>query len=120
MKERVATISVWVLKVLLALIFAAAALAKLAGQPMMVTEFGAVGLGQGFRYLVALIEIAGVVLVLVPKTAFYGALTLFAVCVGALVADLTRIHGDLVHIFVLGALTGLLAWLTRPARGVLA
>jgi uncharacterized membrane protein YphA (DoxX/SURF4 family) len=105
----------WALKILVALAFLAAATFKLIGAPMMVAEFGVVGLGQGFRFVVALIEVAGAVLLLTPKTARYGALTLLAVCAGALVAQLVRIHGDVVHVFVLAALTGLLAWAAAPA-----
>lgn len=104
--------------IVVALIFLAAALAKLSGAPMMVTEFGEVGLGQGFHFLVALIEIAGAVMVLIPRTRFYGAATLLIVCVGALFAQVLRIHGDLIHVFVLIAVTGVLAWLVRPGAAV--
>jgi hypothetical protein len=109
------TILTWVLKGVLALVFLAAAAAKLSGQPMMVAEFGKVGLGQGFRYVVGATELAGAVLLLWPRSAVFGAIILFAVCAGAFVAQVGPLHGDLIHVFVLGALTALAAWLSRPA-----
>lgn len=105
---------VWTLKIVLALVFAAAALAKLSSQPMMVDEFGKIGFGQGFRIITAIIELAGVGLLIWPRTAFIGAIVLFGICAGALVAQVGPLHGDVIHVIVLGALTGLAAWLCRP------
>ncbi len=102
----------WVLKALLAAAFTAAAFLKLSSQPMMVTEFDAIGLGQGFRYLTGAIEILCVGLLLWPRTALFGALGLVGVCIGATVAQLGPLHGDVIHCFVLGGLAALVAWLS--------
>jgi len=112
--SRVAVIGLWILRVLLALAFGAAAFAKLSSVPMMVAEFDKVGLGQWFRYFTGAAEVLGVMLVLWPRTTFSGALVLLAVCVGAFVAQIGPLHGDVVHVLVLGALAGLTAWMTRP------
>ncbi|PZV38863.1 DoxX family protein [Mesorhizobium kowhaii] len=80
------------IKVVLTLAFAAAGIAKLAGVDMMVQIFGAIGLGQWFRYLTGSIEIIGVVLLWVNGTQFIGAGLLLCTMIGALVA----------HTFVLG------------------
>jgi uncharacterized membrane protein YphA (DoxX/SURF4 family) len=105
----------WILKGLLALVFLSAAAAKLTSQPMMVAEFGKIGLGQGFRYLTGGIEVIGAVLLLWPRTAFYGAVILLGICAGAFVAQVGVLHRDLIHVFVLGGLLALAAWLSRPA-----
>lgn len=109
-------VGLWILKALLALAFLAAAFLKLSGNPKMVAEFGEIGLGQWFRYLTGAIEVAGAGLLLWPRTAFLGALTLLGICAGALVAQIGPLHGDLIHVFVLGALLALAAWFSRPGR----
>lgn len=110
------TIALWALKILIALAFTAAAMFKLTGAPMMVKEFDVIGLGQWFRYAVALIELAGVVLFLTPRTMRFGAAILLLTCAGALAAQLLRLHSDVVHVFVLAAMVGLAAWTSRPPR----
>jgi len=105
----------WVLKGLLALAFLVAAFLKLSGNPKMVAEFGEIGLGQGFRYVTGAIEVIGAALMLWPRTAFFGALTLLGICAGAFIAQIGPLRGDLVHVFVLGGLLAVVAWLSRPA-----
>ena len=103
-----------VVKVLVALAFLAAAGLKLSGSPKMVAEFGEIGLGQAFRYVTGGVEGAGALLLLWPRTAFVGAVILVGICTGALVAQLTVLHGDLVHVVLLGGLVILAGWLERP------
>ena len=108
--SKLRTYGLWALKIVVALIFLAAAGSKLSGQEMMVAEFDKVGLGQGFRYVVGLIEFAGAVLLLVPKTMRYGATLLLCVSLGACIAQAIRIHMDVIHTFVFMAVTGWLTW----------
>ena len=112
--SQLATITIWILRVPLALAFGAAAFFKLSGAPMMVAEFGKIGLGQWFRYFTGATELAGVALVLWPRTTFYGTLVLLAVCVGAFVAQIGPLHGDVVHVIVLGAILVFAGYTTRP------
>ncbi len=114
---RLASRAIWGLKLLLALAFGHAAILKLSGDAKMVKEFGVLGLGQGFRYLTGGIEIAAAALLLWPATALFGALLLVGICAGALVAQLGPLHGDIVHVFVLGGLAALAAWVSRLRRG---
>jgi uncharacterized membrane protein YphA (DoxX/SURF4 family) len=51
----------------------------------MVEMFAKLGAGQWFRYLTGALEVIGGVALLVPRAAFYGAVLLAAVMVGALV-----------------------------------
>lgn len=108
-------ILVWVLRVLVAGLFLFAAFAKLSGNQMMVDEFAVIGLGQWFRYLTGILELAGAILVLIPAVSVAGALILLAVDAGAFVAQAFVLHGDVIHTFVIGAVLGLLIWLQRRA-----
>jgi putative oxidoreductase len=104
----------WIAKGLVALIFAVTGSAKLAGVAMVVAMFEQIGLGQGFRYFTGFVELAGAVAVLVPGTSFYGALMLGAVCIGAFIAQLGPLHGDVIHPIVFAALVGIVGWFSRP------
>lgn len=104
-----------ILRVVIGLLFGAAAISKLVGAPMMVKEFGTIGLGQWFRYATALIELAGVVLLFRPRTVTIGSILLVCVCVGAFVTQLLVLHGDVFHTIVLGAIAAFLAWSYRAA-----
>ncbi|MGG7518740.1 DoxX family protein [Allorhizobium undicola] len=89
---RTTHIIAWILQVLLALAFFAAAAAKLAGAPMMVENFAQIGLGQFFRYITAGVEIIGAVALLLPRLTALGGLWLSATMLGATIAHLTRLH----------------------------
>ena len=107
-------IAAWSLQVLLALAFLAAGGSKLAGAQPMVETFAKIGIGQWFRVLTGILEIAGAVALLVPRAAFFGSLLLPCVMVGAVVAHLTVLGGTPVPPAVLLALTGTVAYLRRP------
>lgn len=111
---------VWGVRILLALAFGAAGAAKLAGAPQMVQVFDAVGFGQWFRYLTGAIEIAGVALLLVPATGFYGGLLLAATMVGGVATHLLLIGGNPLPAMVLGMLSAFVAWRLRPVARSLA
>jgi putative oxidoreductase len=105
----------WAIRVLLALAFGAAGSAKLAGVPMMVQIFEAVGFGQWFRYLTGAFEVAGAVMVLVPALAFFGALLLAVTMVGGIATHLFLMGGSPLPALVLGLLSAFVAWKLRPA-----
>ena len=105
------SVALWIFRILVGLVFTAAAAAKLSGAPMMVQEFNVIGLGQWFRYFTAAVEITSVVLLLIPRTSRIGAVGLVGVCAGALVTQLMILHGDLIHVFVLMAASVALVWL---------
>lgn len=113
--RRLRAIGLWTLKGLLAVVFLAAAAAKLIGHPMMVSEFGMIGLGQGFRIFTGVVEAVAALMLLWPPSAFLGALVLLAVCAGAFVAQVGVLHGDLVHVVALALLVVPVAWGARPA-----
>ncbi|AYG62666.1 DoxX family protein [Rhizobium jaguaris] len=98
------------LRVILAALFAAAALAKIAGVPQMVQEFDTIGLGQWFRYFTAVVELTGAGLTIWPRRSAFGAIVLAGVCVGAFFTQLLALHGDVIHTIILGAAAGVLAF----------
>ena len=106
-------ITLWVLRMLMAALFLFAASRKLVGDPSMVAEFGKVGFGQWFRYAVGLLEVAGAVLVLVPRTTWIGAAVLLFVDVGAFFAQVATLHMDWIHTVVVGTTLVTLMHLSR-------
>src|ERR1700736_3987735 len=78
---------------LVALAFVGAGGNKLAGVPVMVEMFDKVGLGQWFRYFTALLEVAGAIGLLIPRYAFYAAVLLAMVMVGAIIAHVAVLGG---------------------------
>lgn len=113
MSPNVKNILTWVLRVLVAGLFAFAGFMKLSGQPMMVEEFGVVGLGDWFRIFTGVVEILGAAAVLYPVTTAWGALLLLCVDAGAFIAQVTRIHQDWVHTIVIGAVIVALLYMTK-------
>ena len=107
------TIGLWILRVLLAVAFLAAGGSKLAGAPAMVEMFQKIGVGQWFRIVTGVLEISGAILLLIPRTTFYGAVLLLLVMVGAVTAELTVLHDSPVPPLLLLVLSAVTAWLTR-------
>lgn len=110
-------IALWVGRVLMGLMFLAAGGNKLMGNPMMVDMFDKIGFGQGFRYFTGALEVLTAVLIVMPRTSFYGAVIGVCILIGAFLTQLMVMHGDVIHTIVIGAILILLAWAQRP-RGV--
>jgi putative oxidoreductase len=106
-------ITAWVLQVLLALAFLAAAGAKLASVPMLVEEFNLIGLGQWLRYAAAIVEIIGAIALLVPGFAAYGAIWLAITMFFAASAHIFALHNDPTPAVVLLLLNLVVFWLRR-------
>jgi putative oxidoreductase len=104
----------WILSGLVALVFIGAGGAKLAGAGVMVDMFAKVGLGQWFRYFTGLLEVAGGIGLLTSRHAFYAALLLAIVMVGAIIAHLTILGGSPAPALVLLILSGIIAYLRQP------
>jgi len=110
---RASSIALWVVRIAFALLFLAAGSAKLIGAPMMVHEFGIVGLGQWFRYFTGATEIVGAVLLVWPATVAFGAGLLTCVSLGAFAAQALILKGDVVHTIVFAVILGAIAFLYR-------
>ena len=105
---------VWGLRIVLALVFGAAGLSKLAGAEQMLLVFDAIGVGHWFRYLTGVVEILGAVLLVVPATGFVAAALLLATMLGAIATHLFVIGGSFVPALILAHLCGWLVWTLRP------
>lgn len=108
-------IALWIVKGLMALVFLYAGGAKLLGTEKMVTEFGHLGFGQGFRYLTGVIEVVAVILLFVPRMDFYGGVLLMGICGGAFISQIAVLHNDVIHTVVLGLMALAVTWFGRPA-----
>jgi hypothetical protein len=64
-------------------VFAVFAVEKLAGSNW-IALFGAIGLGQGFRHVTGAVQLAGALLLLVPRTARIGGALIGSTMVGAM------------------------------------
>ena len=107
-------ITLWILSGLVALTFIGAGGAKLAGAAVMVEMFDKVGLGQWFRYFTGLLEVAAGIGLLISRYAFYAAVLLAIVMVGAIIAHVTVLDGSPAPAVVLFVLSGIIAYLRKP------
>ena len=78
------TISIYAAQILLGMVAIAAGYAKLTCTGLMVQQFQAIGLGQGFLMVAGTAEIAAGLCLLAPRGGIIGALLLASVMVGAL------------------------------------
>ena len=78
------TISIYAAQVLLGVIALAAGYAKLTGAGLMVQQFQALGIGQGFLFVAGCAELLAGLCLLLPRGGILGALLLTCVIVGAI------------------------------------
>ena len=115
-RSRLVTGILWVLQIASAAMFLFAGGLKLAAAPLMVQEFGVIGLGQWFRYFTGTIEVVSAVLLLIPSLAAYGAAALAVTMVGAITTHLFIIGGSPAIPIMLLAATSSIAWARRSGR----
>jgi putative oxidoreductase len=111
--SRNATIALWALRVVMAVLFVLSGIMKLTGNQTTVQEFDTVGLGQWLRYLTGLLEVVGGLAVLAPSVSAFGAIILLIVDVGAFFAQIGALHIDWIHPIVIGALLAALIYWQR-------
>lgn len=111
--DRTLRVLLFVVRAGLALVFAGAGAAKLAGDSAMVDTFADVGAGQWLRFVVGAAEVAGAVGLWVPRLRVAAALGLAALMVGATVANVALLDASPVLTLVLLALLLGLARLTK-------
>ena len=108
-------IVLWLLQIAAAGMFVMVGLSKLFGNEQMVGLFAAIGLGQWFRYLTGTLEVAGAILLLIPRTSGLGALLLVGVMIGAVMTHLFVIGGNPLMAIILLAITSFVAWERRQS-----
>ncbi len=107
-------ITLWTLSVLTGLAFVAAGGSKLAGVPAMIEVFDKVGFGQWFRYFTGALEVTAGIGLLISRYAFYAAVLLAIVMVGAIIAHVTVLGSSPAAPVVLFVLAGIIAYLRKP------
>jgi putative oxidoreductase len=112
-RGRGALIGLWTAQVALAGMFLLAGGSKLGGAPQMVALFGAIGVGQWFRYVTGAIEVVSAAALLVPAFAPFGAVALAATMIGAVVTHLFIIGGSPAMPAVLLLGSAFVAWARR-------
>ena len=112
-RVRVALVALWLTQIALAGMLILAGGLKLAGVPVMVALFDAIGIGQWFRYVTGSIEVVSAVALLVPSWAALGAVLLIPTMVGAVFTHLFIVGGSAVPatVLLIGALA--IAWARR-------
>ena len=100
----------WILQIAAAGMFLMVGFSKLSGNAQMVGLFEAIGIGQWFRYLTGVLEVAGAILLLIPRTSGLGALMLAGVMVGAVVTHVFIIGGSPLMAIILLVVTSVVAW----------
>jgi putative oxidoreductase len=100
----------WALQIAAAGMFLMVGSTKLAGNEQMVALFEAIGVGQWFRYLTGALEVAGAILLLIPRTSGAGGLMLAGVMGAAVVTHLFIVGGSPLMAMILLVVTGVVAW----------
>ncbi len=116
MTDKTKNIIGWIAQVLMIAGFAFFALGKLTGNPEVVANFERWGYPDGFVYLIGVVEAIGALLLIVPRTAGYGALLLIGTMVGAVGTHL--MNGEAAYIGMPLIFTLILAvvfWIRKPA-----
>jgi putative oxidoreductase len=107
--------AITILRVMLGLAFLAIAAVKLTGSLQTPQMFENIGWGQWFRYFTGALDLIGAVLVLLPRSAFYGALILMCTVGFAVILTFTgRIQDSPLAPLALTVIAASVAWLTRP------
>ncbi len=86
-------IILWILTALLVLMFANAGIRKFFEHGGWTQMFRHVGFPDWFRILIGVLETAAAALLLVPRTAAYGAMTVIVLMLGAIGTVITTMHG---------------------------
>ena len=107
---KIVNVVLWVLQIAAAGMFLMAGFLKLSGNEQMVGLFEKIGVGQWFRYLTGALEVAGAILLLLPRTSGLGALMLGGVMAGAVMTHVFIVGGSPLGAIILLVVTGLVAW----------
>ena len=74
----------WMLAIILFWFFAINGYPKISGADPVAHQFESWGYTEGFAFFIGCVEVFGAVLVLIPRTAFWGALLLLFILLGAM------------------------------------
>ena len=108
-------IGMWTLQILLGALFVVVGAAKF-GDPSWARKFAAWGYPDGFYMVVGVLEIAAGLMVLVPRVASYGSLSIMTIMMSAVLTHLR--HGEMRRLappLVYLAVAAAVGWLRRAS-----
>jgi putative oxidoreductase len=109
-------IAAWVASALLFVLYTVVASPpKLLGKPEAVEGFIKYGYSDGFRLFIGTCEFLGGIALLIPRLAFWSAIGLFIIMIGAVYTHLT--HDEASHLPVVVVALALLAFIAWVRRG---
>ncbi|HZE69637.1 MAG TPA: DoxX family protein [Pyrinomonadaceae bacterium] len=108
--RKIVNIVLWVLQIAAAGMFLMVGYLKLSGNAQLVGLFQAIGVGQWFRYLTGSLEVAGAILLLIPRTSGLGALMLAGIMICAVVTHVFIVGGSPLGAIILLVVTAIVAW----------
>jgi hypothetical protein len=100
MKKKMFRITGWTLSIMLGLIFAFSAAMKLTASAETIAQAGSMGLSPGWFRFIGILELASLVLFLIPRTAMIGTLLLIAYMGGAIATHVEHNQPAMVAIAV--------------------
>ena len=119
--SRTSLVISWTLQILLALLFAVQGVIKLMSSPVWIARFARWGYPHNFYLVVGVAELAGAILLLIPRLVRFGALLLAVVMFGAAATHLLHHEPQIVTTLILLALLGTVFYLrfqSSPKRSV--
>lgn len=114
-KAKMANIGVWVLSVVTAALFLLSAIPKFL-MPGWVGRFAAWGYPEWFLYLIAVLEAAGAIGLLIPRLSPYAAAGLIGIMLGAMYTHLTHGEGFLWNLAYIASLIIIGVYRWRQSR----
>jgi putative oxidoreductase len=110
--------AVWILRAALAVAFVFAGAQKFPADTMWVRLFARIGLGQWFRYVTGIVEVAGGLLLLIPRATAPAVALLTCTMAGAILVHMLVVGVGPQTVAVSVLLTGVLAvgWTRRPTE----
>jgi putative oxidoreductase len=114
-RRQAGNIALWALQIFTAGWFLMSAVAKFTGAEPSASTFEAIGWGDWFRYLVGVLEAAGVVGLLVPRLAGVAGLAFVGLMAGAVVVEAFVTGGWVVLPLALLVMSAVVAWGRRDS-----
>jgi len=115
--NRFKSIVVWILRLLLAVLFAIQGIIKLNGSPVWISRFSGWGYPDHFYLAVGVAELLGAIGLLIPRLAKFGALVLAVVMIGATVTHVVHREPQVMTtLVILALLVAVLAMHNRRLR----
>jgi hypothetical protein len=105
------------LALLLGIYFIAIAVMGFIGAESMVKTFEAIGIGQWLRYVTAVCQLLGGVMLLASRTRLFGAVIVVCVLIGAVIARIGFMHATPLPAVILLAVAGVVLWHALTQRG---